>query len=142
MKIYTDNLLAAQFVHPGFIVEDELEALGVSAAKACKVFNISKEELQQLYDGEIDITPNIADGLEKLGSTESSFWLKLQDSYNTHPKRGGYRAGAGRKKQDFVSKQVRISAPVEEMERIQAWLDTQPNTSRALAELILHAPQN
>lgn len=142
MKIYSDNSLAAQVIHPGFIVADELEALETSATKASKIFNITKEELHLLCEGELDITPNIADGLEKLGSAESSFWLKLQSDYNTHPKRGGYRAGAGRKKQDFVSKQVRISAPVDEMERIQAWLDTQPNTSRALAELILHAPQN
>ncbi len=142
MKIYTDNSLAFRVIHPGFGVQDELEALGVGTAEACKIFKISEQELQQLFDGEIDITPNIADGLEKLGSTESGFWLKLQNSYNTHPKRGGYRAGAGRKKQDFVSKQVRISAPVDEMERIQAWLDTQPNTSRALAELILHAPKS
>jgi addiction module HigA family antidote len=142
MKIYSDNSLAFQVIHPGFMVADELEALEVSNAKACKVFKINKEKLQQLFNGELDITPNIAAGLEELGGIESSFWLKLQSNYNTHPKRGGYRPGAGRKKQDFVSKQVRISAPAEEMERIQAWLDTQPNTSRALAELILHAPQN
>jgi addiction module HigA family antidote len=142
MKIYTDNTLAFQVIHPGLAVADELEVLEVSPAKASKTFKISQKELQQLLNGERDITPNIAAGLEKLGGIESDFWLKLQQNYNTHPKRGGYRAGAGRKKQDFVSKQVRISAPVDEMERIQAWLDTQPNTSRALAELILHAPQN
>jgi addiction module HigA family antidote len=88
MRIYSDNSLAFKVVHPGFFVLDELEALEVGTNEACEIFNISETELQQLFEGKIDITPNIADGLEKLGSTESSFWLKLQNSYNTHPKRG------------------------------------------------------
>ena len=137
MTTYQDNTKAARVIHPGFAVADELEALGVSQAKASKALRITKFELQQLCAGELDITPGIADGLEQLGSANREFWLQLQRDYNAHPKRGGARVGAGRKRKDFVSKQVRISAPPEDMARIQAWLEAQPNTSTALAELIL-----
>ncbi len=142
MKIYSDNLSAARVIHPGFVVADELEALGISASKASKTFGVSKQELQQLCVGLLGITPSIAHGLEQLGSAKAEFWLQLQKEYTKHPKRGGSRMGAGRKKKNFISKQVRISAPSEEMQQIQAWLEMQSNTSRALADLILHAPRN
>lgn len=137
MKIYSDNKSAARVIHPSYAVVDELEALGISDSKAKKILSISTVELEQLRHGQLDINPQIATGLEQLGSTEAGFWLALQENYNTHPKRGGFRAGAGRKKKDFVSKQVRISAVPEEMSKIQAWLEAQPNISKALAELIL-----
>lgn len=142
MKIYSDNLSAARVVHPGFAVADELEALGIGVKKASKTLGIGSQELKQLCTGLLDITPSIANGLEQLGSAEAGFWLELQKDYTEHPKRGGSRIGAGRKKKDFISKQVRISAPPQEMQQIQAWLEMQSNTSRALAELILHAPRS
>jgi addiction module HigA family antidote len=142
MKVYSDNLSAVRVVHPGLAVADELEALGITAKKASKIFGITQQELAQLCAGLLDITPSIANGLEQLGSAEAGFWLQLQKDYDQHPKRGGYRLGAGRKKKNFVSKQVRISAPPEEMQQIQAWLEMQNNTSQALAQLILHAPRN
>jgi addiction module HigA family antidote len=140
MKIYSDNTNAARVVHPGYAVADELEALGIGNQQASQAFGITPKELQKLYLGEYDITQIIANALEQLGSAEASFWLALQHNYDMHPKRGGYRQGSGRKKKDFISKQVRISAPAEEMSKIQAWLEAQPNTSRALADLILGAP--
>ena len=121
-------------IHPGVIVADELEALGVDATHA---LGISAGELQQICAGESDITPAIAASLETLGSADAAFWLALQANFDTNPKRGGYRAGAGRKKRDLVSKQVRISAAPSEMTRIQSWLNAQANTSEALATLIL-----
>jgi addiction module HigA family antidote len=139
MKIFENNQQAAHVFHPGLIVADEIETLGLNPKKASLALGISQVDLKKLCNGELDITPSIAAGLEQLGSGEAAFWLRLQQQFDTHPKRGGFRAGSGRKKKHFVSKQVRISAPAEEMERIRAWLEAQPNTSTALAELILNA---
>ena len=139
MKIFENNQQAAHVFHPGLIVADEIQTLGLSPNKASLVLGISQADLQKLCNGELDITPNIASGLEQLGSGEAAFWLRLQQQFEAHPKRGGFRSGSGRKKKHFVSKQVRISASAEEMERIQVWLEAQPNTSTALAELILNA---
>ena len=113
--------------------------LKISQGKACKAFGISKSDLQKLCNGELDIVSEIALGLERLGSAESGFWLQLQRDFDSHPKRGGARVGAGRKKKDFVSKQVRISASPEEMVHIQEWLKSQANTGAALADLILNS---
>jgi addiction module HigA family antidote len=101
MTIHQNNALAARVIHPGFAVADELAALNVSQTKASKAFEISKTDLQKLCNGELDVTPAIAAGLERLGSAESAFWLQLQDNFNTHPKRGGARVGAGRKKKSL-----------------------------------------
>jgi antitoxin HigA-1 len=140
MKIFENNQQAAHVFHPGLIVADEIETLGLSPKQASLTLGISQSELQKLCAGEFDITPSVAAGLEQLGSGEAAFWLRLQQQFDAHPKRGGFRAGSGRKKKHFVSKQVRISASAEEMERIRAWLEAQPNTSTALAKLILLAP--
>ena len=140
MKIFENNQQAAHVFHPGLIVADEIETLGLSPKQASLALGISQTDLQKLFAGEFDITPGVAAGLEQLGSGEADFWLRLQQQFDAHPKRGGFRTGSGRKKKHFVSKQVRISASAEEMERIRAWLEAQPNTSTALAELILRAP--
>ena len=140
MKIFENNQQAAHVFHPGLIVADEIETLGLNPKQASLALGISQSDLQKLFAGEFDITPGVAAGLEQLGSGEADFWLRLQQQFDTHPKRGGFRAGSGRKKKHFVSKQVRISASAEEMERIRVWLEAQPNTSTALAELILRAP--
>jgi addiction module HigA family antidote len=129
MKIFENNQQAAHVFHPGLIIADEIETLGLSPKKASLALGITQTDLQKLCNGTLDITPGIAAGLEQLGSGEADFWLRLQQQFNVHPKRGGFRAGSGRKKKHFVSKQVRISAP-----------EAQPNTSTALAELILQAP--
>jgi addiction module HigA family antidote len=83
MRIYCDNSLAAEIIHPGFAVADELEALGVSEAQAAATFGIARTDLLRLFDGQFDITAEIASGLERLGSAECDFWLRLQCDYKT-----------------------------------------------------------
>lgn len=137
MKTYTSNTAAARVIHPGLIVADELDALSMDVTQASQVLGVRAADLQRLYAGESDITPAIAIALETLGSADAAFWLALQANFNAHPKRGGYRVGAGRRKRDLVSKQVRISAAPNEMTHIQSWLNAQANISEALAKLIL-----
>jgi addiction module HigA family antidote len=136
MQIFTDNLSAARVLSPALLIEAELEALDISKARAAVAFGLTSQQLERLLAGELPITPQIAQALEEFGSTEAAIWLRLQQSYDTHPKRGGSRQGAGRKREHLKSKQVRITASPEVMQRIESWLGQQHNAARALADLI------
>ena len=85
MKIFENNQQAAHVFHPGLIVADEIETLGLSPKKASLELGISQTDLQKLCNGAIDITPGIAAGLEKLGSGDATFWLRLQHGFDSHP---------------------------------------------------------
>jgi addiction module HigA family antidote len=136
MRIFTNNLSAARVLPPALLIADELEALDISKAQAAIAFGVTKKQLELLLVGELPITQQIAQALENFGSTEAAMWLRLQQSYDTHPKRGGSRQGAGRKREHLKTKQVRITASPEVMQRIESWLKQQHNAARALADLI------
>jgi addiction module HigA family antidote len=136
MQIYPNNLSAARVIPPARLINDELEALKISKENAAQAFGLNNTELEELLQGTRSITPQIAAALENMGSSPANLWLQLQASYETHPKRGGTRVGAGRKREHLQTKQVRITAPPETMQLIETWLAQQNNAARALAELI------
>ena len=64
--------------HPGELVGDNLEALGVSVTDAAKALGISRQQLHNVIAGRYGITPEMAMRLEKaLGSTADT-WLGMQ----------------------------------------------------------------
>jgi addiction module HigA family antidote len=136
MRIFTNNLSAGRVIPPARLIADELNALNISLDHAAQAFGLNQTELEELLAGTRAITPAIAQALETMGSSPASLWLQLQAAYETHPKRGGTRVGAGRKREYLQSKQVRITAPSETMKLVETWLSQQNNAARALADLI------
>ena len=68
--------------HPGQLVGDNLEALGVSVTDAAKALGISRQQLHNVIAGRYGITPEMAVRLEKaLGSTADT-WLGMQMNYD------------------------------------------------------------
>jgi plasmid maintenance system antidote protein VapI len=139
MQIFTNNQQAYKSIHPGYLVADELEATNIAPDHASLALGLTKAELEQLCQGELDISPAIAKALEQLGIGQAKIWQALQQSHNAHPTHGGSRVGAGRKKQDLTSRHIRISAPPAQMQKIEAWLKNQKNKARAVADLIASA---
>lgn len=126
-------------VPPGWGIKYELEGLEISHPDAIQQLGLSCDEFEKLLAGVIPLTLEIAQKLEKMGLRSSDLWMRMQETYETHPKhpsRGGARTGSGPKPKGFSSKQVRISAPPEVMKEIESWLKTQPNAAHALAKLI------
>ncbi len=124
---------------PGFGIQRDLKALKINSQKAAQELEISQTQYAQLIRGELEITPRIAQHLERLGSRRAEIWLKLQKNYGEHPKhpsRGGARPNSGPKPLGHSTKQVRITAPLEDMIIITAWLKGQKNAARAVAQLI------
>jgi len=68
--------------HPGELVGDNLEALGVSITDGAKALGISRQQLHNVIAGRYGITPEMAMRLEKaLGSTADT-WLGMQMNYD------------------------------------------------------------
>jgi len=68
--------------HPGEIVKDALEDLGVSVSAAAKALGVSRQHLHNVIKGKSAVTAEMAVRLEKgIGSTADT-WLRMQASYD------------------------------------------------------------
>ena len=68
--------------HPGLLVKNELEALGVSVAEAAKALGITRQQLYNVINAKSAITPEMAVRLAKgIGSTADT-WLSMQQAYD------------------------------------------------------------
>jgi antitoxin HigA-1 len=77
--------------HPGELVGDNLDELGISVTAAAKGLGITRQQLHNIIAGRSAIVPEMAVKLEKaLGSTADT-WLRMQMNYDLAQirKRGG-----------------------------------------------------
>jgi len=68
--------------HPGELIGDGLEELGMSITAAAKGLGITRQQLHNLIAGRSAVTPEMAVRFEKaLGSTADT-WLRMQMNYD------------------------------------------------------------
>jgi addiction module HigA family antidote len=68
--------------HPGELIGDSLEELGVSISGAAKVLGITRQQLHNVIAGRCGLTPEMAIRLEKALGSSAETWLRMQMSYN------------------------------------------------------------
>jgi antitoxin HigA-1 len=69
-------------VHPGLLVKECLDDLGLSVAEAAKGLGITRQQLHNVIAGRSNVTPEMAVRFEKaLGSTADT-WLRMQMNYD------------------------------------------------------------
>ena len=69
-------------VHPGQLIADALEELGLSVAEAAKGLGVSRQQLHNIIAGRSAVSAEMAYRLEKaLGSTAQT-WLSMQVNYD------------------------------------------------------------
>jgi len=69
-------------VHPGELIADALEELGLSVAEAAKGLGVSRQQLHNIIAGRSAVSAEMAYRLEKaLGSTAQT-WLSMQVNYD------------------------------------------------------------
>ena len=68
-------------IHPGTILGEELEEIGISAAELTRQLNIPANRITQIIAGQRNITADTALRLGKWFGTSAVFWLNLQKSY-------------------------------------------------------------
>jgi addiction module HigA family antidote len=68
--------------HPGELVRETFDELGVSVADAANALGVTRQQLHNVVAARSDITTEMAIRLEKaLGSTADT-WLRMQLNYN------------------------------------------------------------
>ena len=68
-------------IHPGEILADELEAIGITAAMLAERLNVPKNRIYQIVKGERSLTADTAMRLSIFFGTTPEFWLNLQKLY-------------------------------------------------------------
>jgi len=68
-------------IHPGEILGDELEYLGLTAAELARILGVPANRITQILHGKRAITADTALRLGRWLGTSPDFWLNLQKSY-------------------------------------------------------------
>jgi antitoxin HigA-1 len=68
--------------HPGQLLKNELDELGLSVAAAAEGLGVTRQQLYNVINGKSAVTPEMAVRLEKgIGSTADT-WLRMQTAYD------------------------------------------------------------
>jgi antitoxin HigA-1 len=68
-------------IHPGEILADELQELGISAAELARTLHVPTNRVTQILNGQRGITADTALRLGQWFGTGPELWLNLQKSY-------------------------------------------------------------
>ena len=68
--------------HPGEMIGDEIEEIGVSISAAAKAIGVTRQQLHNLIAGRSGITPEMAVRLELAIGSNADTWLRLQMNYD------------------------------------------------------------
>ncbi len=68
-------------VHPGEVLREELEALGVSANALSKALDVPMKRVTMILDGQRGVTADIALRLARYFGTTPQVWLNLQKTW-------------------------------------------------------------
>jgi len=69
-------------VHPGLLVKDCIEELGVSVAEASKGLGVTRQQLYNVIAGRSCVTPEMAIRFEKVFGSTADTWLRMQMNYD------------------------------------------------------------
>ena len=68
--------------HPGNLVKDNIEELGLSVADAAKGLGVTRQQIYKVIKGESSISPEMAVRLEKAFGGSADTWLRMQMNYD------------------------------------------------------------
>jgi addiction module HigA family antidote len=68
-------------IHPGAILADELEEIGISAAELARLIEVPANRVSQIIAGKRRITAETALRLAQYFGTAPEFWMNLQKMY-------------------------------------------------------------
>ena len=69
-------------VHPGEILADELEALGLSSAELARTLDVPANRISQIIAGKRSITADTALRLDRYFRSSADLWMNLQKIYD------------------------------------------------------------
>lgn len=78
--------------HPGEVLRDELDALGLSAAAFAAALDVPANRISTILAGKRAVTADTALRLGRFFGTSAKFWLNLQDQHDL--KRAAAKTGS------------------------------------------------
>ncbi|OPY05609.1 MAG: putative HTH-type transcriptional regulator YddM [Syntrophorhabdus sp. PtaB.Bin184] len=69
-------------VHPGALVAECLEDLGLSVAEAARGIGVTRQQLHNVIAGRSNVTPEMAVRFEKAFGSTADTWLRMQVNYD------------------------------------------------------------
>jgi antitoxin HigA-1 len=69
-------------VHPGLLVKECLDDLGLSVAETATGLGITRQQLHKVIAQKSSVTPEMAFRLEKAFGGSADTWLKMQMNYD------------------------------------------------------------
>ncbi len=76
--VYNENYIA---IPPGETILEQLEIENIDINEFCAKMTMSEDSVNQLLNGKIFLTSQIAHKLEDTLGIPANFWLKLEDKY-------------------------------------------------------------
>lgn len=74
--------IARPAIHPGEHLQEELEALSMSAAELARQIDVPPNRISQILKGDRDISADTAMRLGHFFGTSAQFWMNLQSLYD------------------------------------------------------------
>jgi len=68
--------------HPGGIVKDCIEELGLSVTEAARVLDVTRPTLSRVIHGHSSISPEMAIRLSRAFGSTPELWLRMQTAYD------------------------------------------------------------
>lgn len=68
-------------IHPGEILKDELDEIGISAAELARQLHVPENRMSEVIRGRRNITADTALRLSRWFGTSTEFWMNLQKNY-------------------------------------------------------------
>jgi addiction module HigA family antidote len=69
-------------VHPGKLIEANLEELGLSVAEAATAMKVTRQQLYNVLRGKSAVSPDMALRFEKAFGGGATMWLAMQSAYD------------------------------------------------------------
>lgn len=69
-------------VHPGLLIKECLDDLGLSVAEAAKGLGVTRQQLHNVIAGRSNVTPEMAIRFEKAFGSTADTWLRMQMNYD------------------------------------------------------------
>jgi addiction module HigA family antidote len=84
-------------LHPGLVIRESLEELGISVSQAAKGLGISRQQLHNLIAGRSAVGPEVAVRLEMALGSSADNWLRMQAAHDlAQVRRVGLPVGVAR----------------------------------------------
>ena len=78
-------------IHPGEILADELEFIGLSANQLAKAIHVPPNRVSQIVNGQRSVTADTALRLGRFFGTGPELWINLQKSFELDKARMGIK---------------------------------------------------